>query len=498
MHKQYEVHELDGENGKIYLGIPRERVYIPAFVDNRDTMLYAMDLAKRAAGYFQAEGHRVDRNRDTIAEEFLKQRTKPEWLVFADSDMEHARDMPMRLTRWGKPIVGGLYFHRGHTHDPFVFNRVPEVYNEDKYGRWRQQWYPLRDEVYDWLMANGVPMKDGSHVIDSPVGNPLWEVDAVATGAMAIHRSVLETIDPPWFEYTIYGTSEDLFFCDQAKFKYGVPVHADLSTISGHYNWVAMGQAQFRSLFEGRGISLTTYTKQEAAEWLSDFWGIKVDDAVKQIEEGSAHAVGDYFAKKFHGAKVDSLDPKVVDEFYKSDEVGKLYIIELLHWNFSLGFDQIRRVLIPVRDTNVLEIGAGIGSVTMQLAVQRNEVVGVEPNEELREFIKLRWRKVGEYNKHRHGELYLLDDKWKEMAKEEQFGVVVAFDVFEHIPKDELKDVLFHVHRVLPVGGRLIYHNNFGQQDIYPMHYDHSDWWADYMFELGFIQVGSLEALKIR
>ena len=36
MKKQYDIsaHELNGKNGKIYIGIPRERIYIPAFVDN--------------------------------------------------------------------------------------------------------------------------------------------------------------------------------------------------------------------------------------------------------------------------------------------------------------------------------------------------------------------------------------------------------------------------------------------------------------------------------
>ena len=53
-------------NGKIYLGIPRERFYFPEFVDNRDKVLRSLHEGGLSCGYYQASGHRVDRNRDRI------------------------------------------------------------------------------------------------------------------------------------------------------------------------------------------------------------------------------------------------------------------------------------------------------------------------------------------------------------------------------------------------------------------------------------------------
>ena len=498
MPKQYETRELDGTNGKIYLGIPRERMIIPSFSDNRDMILYELEKAGRLGGFLNVDGHRVDRNRDRIVHGFLESPHNPEWLMFVDSDMSHPPTMPLRLTAWNKPIVGGLYFHRGHTHDPFIFNRIPKLENKDRYGRYKQQWIPLRDEVYDFLKENNVPLRDGWFTISDCPSTPLWEVDAVATGCMVIHRSVFETMEPPWFEYKSYGNSEDLTFCDDAKYKYGIPVHADVSTISGHLNWVAMGQTQFRALHESRGVELSGFTKNDAANWVAFSLGISPDDAMKRIEEGSAHVVGDYFAERFRGKKVEDIDPAEIRAFYESEEVGQLYIIELLHWNLSATFENMRRILIPVRGASVLELGSGIGSVAIQLALQQNNVVAVEVNEELREFTRNRWNDLNTYlRSSKHGELYLLDGSWRDKAVDDQFGIVVAFDVFEHLPKDDLQSLLREVHRVLPLGGKLVYHANFKQQNLYPMHYDHSDWWADFMANLGFMQVSPLEAMKI-
>lgn len=156
MIKQYELKRDFNTDGKVYIGIPRERLYIPAFVDNRDQILTELNKVGQTCGYFQADGHRVDRNRDRIVEAFLDHPDKPEWLQMLDSDMDHPRDTPIRLAKWGKPIIGGLYFSRNTHHDPFVFKEVEP--REDKYGRKVKMWAPMREEVFDFLNANKVHM----------------------------------------------------------------------------------------------------------------------------------------------------------------------------------------------------------------------------------------------------------------------------------------------------------------------------------------------------
>jgi len=314
--------------GKIHISMPRERVYIPKFVDNRDNMLSHHARAGRGQSYYQHEGHRVDRNRDHMCQHFLK-KTTAEWLLMIDTDMDHPVDLGIRLSKWGVPIVGGLYFHRGNTHDPFVFTKGKIEFTADIFGRKKQQWTPMRDEVYDFLQENKVQNRDGNTTVGEPGTVGLIECDAVATGAMLIHRSVLEHMPPPWFEYREGGNSEDLVFCDEAKFIYDIPIHCDMSTISGHYNWQPMGHAQFRTLYEGRGVNLSLYTTGEMASLISKFRDQKPEEVVEEIQNSNAHMVGNYWRSK---------KPKTaqqVRDFYTDDHTGYLYLLELVHWNRS-------------------------------------------------------------------------------------------------------------------------------------------------------------------
>jgi len=480
-------------NGKVYVGIPRERIYMTQFVDNRDMILARLHHKGLDCGYWQQEGHRVDRNRDMICKQFLKHADKPEWLLMLDSDMEHPEDIAERLMRWKKPIVGGLYFHRGPTHDPFCFRAAPN--EKDEWGRDGRVWAPLRDEVYDFLIGAGLPMRDGAVVVNGVDDHALLECDAVATGAMLLHRSVIEVIQPPWFEYQTGGNSEDLTFCARAKEEYGYSIYCDLSTISGHFHWVPMGQVQFRMNYENRGINVTAYTKRTAANWLAKFYGIPFEQAVKDIEVGNAHMVGDLWKQRFDGKQPS---PSAEKRFYNSREVGELYIMELLHWNFTPVFNQLRQMLTYLRKISVIEIGSGIGSVALQLAIQNNKVIAVETNAILRHFTAMRYQELVENIATALGPLDILDERWMKQVPDNSIQAAVSFDTFEHLPEKTLREVMHHLSRVLEWGGKLIYHANWYQQDLYPMHHDFSSIWADILKENDLVPISTMEAVKAR
>lgn len=485
---------LPGEgNGKVYIGIPRERIYLTQFVDNRDAILARLHHIGLDCGYWQQEGHRVDRNRDVICKQFLSHPEKPEWLLMIDTDMEHPENLAERLIRWKKPIVGGLYFHRGPTHDPFAFLNAPEEL--DEWGRPSRVWVPMRDQVYDFLMASNIPMRDGAVAVDGLDEQALLECDAVATGAMLLHRSVLETMKPPWFEYMTGGNSEDLVFCAKAKEEHGFPVYCDMSTISGHFNWVPMGQVQFRMNYENRGINVTAYTKRIAANWLKDFYNMPFEQAIKEIEQASAHVVGDYWKARFNGKPVT---PDSEKRFYTSKKVGKLYVLELLHWNFSPVFNQLRQMLTYLRKLDVIEVGSGIGSVAMQLVIQGNNVVAVEVNETLRRFAAMRYKQILDNVTTETGSLVITDEHWTQEIPDGAFHAAVSFDTFEHMSEETLREVVCQLSRVLVWGGKLIYHANWGQQDIYPMHHDHSAVWPDILKENNLVPLSTMEAVKAR
>lgn len=480
-------------NGKIYVGIPRERIYLTQFVDNRDALITYLGQKNRLAGYFQAESHRVDRNRDHIVEEFLKCKKKPEWLLFIDTDMEHPIDCGIRLTSHGKPIVGALYFARGPTnHTPFVFKEMENPKN-DQYGRPTLAWMPQSKLVFNYLTANKVPMRDGALTIDDSAVESLVECDAVATGCTVIHRSVIEDMPKPIFEYRERANSEDLIFCREAKAR-GWPIYADLSTICGHFHWVPMGQAQFRMNFINDGINSTTYSKRMAAEWYSQFFHISMKKAIAEIEAGSEMEVRKAWNELFAGREPT---PEEVDAFYRDPEVGKLYVMELLHWNFSLDFNHLKQFLVSIRDLNVIEIGAGIGSVALQMILQENNVLAVEVNPVLREFIDMRYKGIKEDLFGEMGELSVVSSEWKENCADASFDVGMAFDVFEHLSLPELEVTIKTLSRVIKKEGRLVFHNNWNVNEAYPMHYDHKEQFIALLRDNGFVFLNEMEAVHV-
>ena len=226
--------------------------------------------------------------------------------------------------------------------------------------------------------------------------------------------------------------------------------------------------------------------------------GLTFEEGVERITNGNAHMTGDYWKVKYKKKAIEKFTPKMIRDFYNDPYVGYLYLIELLHWNFTPTFNNFRRNLMGLRNGKVLEIGAGIGTVAIQLAIQLNEVVASETNKYLKEFIAYRWQGMLGEIESKHGELFLVDQEWRETAEDEQFGAVVAIDVFEHLPEDYLKEMIGDIRRVLPIGGSLIYHANFGQQDLYPQHYNYEEWWVPFLQEQGFVHTGPFEAVKVR
>ena len=490
--EQYKYEITDGENGKILLGMPRERVSFNKFIDNRDAMLATLQAAGRGTQYYSHESSRIDRNRDRIGEYFLSHPDKPPWLLMIDTDMEHPLDLGIRLSRHNLPIIGALYFHRGDQHDPFVFKYDGK--HPDMYGRKQHRWRPMREEVYDFLTEHQVPHRDGALVINDPLTNPIWKVDAVATGALLIHRSVLLHMERPWFEFKAGGVGEDLMFCWEATNLYGIPVHADVSTVCGHYNWQAMGHAQFRQIHVSRGITMTNYTDRQAALWIAELFEIEQEEALKKYKAADPKAVGEYWLSKF-GEKEPSKEE--VNNFYNEKYVGKLYLLELLAWNMSPLFQRFKKSMIEIRKKKVIEIGAGIGSMTLQMATQTNDVVAIEPNPILRKFMHKRMKQHYENSATELGEIVVHDTAWIGKYDPESFDAALAFDVLEHLEKDTLCEIMAELSRVLKPGGQLHYHANFKQQDIYPMHFDYSEEWDDILAKYGFVQQTPTMAVKV-
>jgi 2-polyprenyl-3-methyl-5-hydroxy-6-metoxy-1,4-benzoquinol methylase len=476
--------DLDIKNDKVFLGIPIERFLMPEFVDNEDAIKVSLHKAGLLSHVMHAQGHRVDRNRDKLVAAFLRNEEEPDWLLMLDSDMKHPVDCGLRLLAHRVPVVGALYFHR-MTHEPLVFKSGHM--SEDEYGRETLHWDFMQDEVYEFLAHSGLPFKDDAFTLAAP-GPSLLECEAVGTGCMMIHRSVLEAMEPPWFEYRSGSRSEDIEFCYRVRTELGLPVHADMSTICGHYSLVPMGQAQFRQKFRGRGITAGSYSEDDAVGWLEEFAGMQ--DADRKMAEYHPRQLAKLWAEHEELVASDL-------EFYEKAEVGRMYLMDLLWWNASPLFADFRNALVDVRDQKAIIIGSGIGTIAIQLAVQGCDVLAIEPNGILRDFSKKRWNQIRKRIRTNVGKLVFKNRFARGQKRNYQFDLGVAIDVLEHMEENVLVNTMQMFSNNIKSGGKLFVHNNWEQQDLYPMHRDHSELWPQLVEANGFVQTGGLWLTRI-
>lgn len=484
----------------VMLGVPRERDIMTEALDSIlkvGNSLRNQGLSSDTAyNLHWASGHRVDRNRDNIVEAFMKHPANPEWLMFLDSDMEFAPSIVERLLAADKPLVGGLYFHRGRIHDPLVFKYLGV--EEDRYGRQRPTYKAMRDEVFDFLTRNGAPRADGAMFIEEPVGDHLLECDAIGTGAMLINRSILEAMEAPWFEYQGGYESEDLQFCRRVYEEQNIKPWVDMSVVCGHLQAVGMGQAQFRMVHEARGIELSSLTAQQAVELVASFYGIEDSEADARIAGYKVTSLqGEWSKYAYLRLQEDDLNGNLgsVTDFYEKNEVGRLYLLELLYWNGGKTFQGFQHMLKGYRNSTVLEIGSGIGTVAIQLALQGCTVICVEPNDRLRQFAQHHWDWLQPKISGGHGEIMFFHEIGAALNPDLRaglFDLVVAIDVFEHIYEAELPGLLQRIGNYTKDRGRLFAHNNWGQQDRYPMHFDHSKLFNGWVEAAGFLPLDGL------
>jgi hypothetical protein len=181
--------------------------------------------------------------------------------------------------------------------------------------------------------------------------------------------------------------------------------------------------------------------------------------------------------------RIDPQTSEQVKQFYGQPDNGYLY--DLLAWNCSQAYQSIIKPLYAMTNTYALVIGAGLGTEVEALNrdgsgnhIDIYELPGV-----LREFLAKRF----------NGGLPHLVTSFPQMGN---YDLVVAIDVLEHIHPTEITDTLHKIYGTLKRGGILHCHNNWKDSDIYPMHYDHSDKWEQFI-DGRFEQIGAYQWQKL-
>lgn len=193
---------------------------------------------------------------------------------------------------------------------------------------------------------------------------------------------------------------------------------------------------------------------EQAIRELARFLGISFEEAKQRVEN---YNVG-IATQKWNEANPKT--PEDVEKFYQ--DVGH-YLYELIPWNYGDEFNKRVSPLFFYHNKKILELGAGIGSLCIALQYAGNQTTYCDISDTLSSFAQQRFQDRG-FN------IPIV----KDLTGLRDYDIVVAVDFFEHIHPDKLPKLLKEIAAVLKDGGFLYHRSNFKQQDIFPMHFDHS------------------------
>ncbi len=168
--------------------------------------------------------------RNTLVEMTLE--SGAEWLWYMDDDHAFSPDILVRLLAHDLPLVVPVCLTRAAPFAPVTFT---EKHDDPVAPRYLPVYLPDQEE------------------------SGLVELVAGGSAGMLIHRSVLEAVEEPWFEYGF--ASEDLLFCEKATAA-GFTLHCDLAVRLGHLTtaavWPAVSDGEWCVGLEVGSVGQTT------------------------------------------------------------------------------------------------------------------------------------------------------------------------------------------------------------------------------------------------
>ncbi len=164
----------------------------------------------------------VDEARNVLTETFLKSPT--EWLFWMDSDMTFPEDTLVKLFKVAEDknanMVTGIYYQRKGMNYPVLWSRGEEL---EESGT-KTGLHSLRSATNKYV---------GTFVFPHPDKKEPFKVHAAGFGCVLVHRSVLEVMPRPWFQFIKGQCSEDFYFFVNAQ-ELGFELWAEPTIDLGH------------------------------------------------------------------------------------------------------------------------------------------------------------------------------------------------------------------------------------------------------------------------
>lgn len=349
------------------------------------------------------------------------------------------------------------------TFDPDFLNRFRDYEPGWQYDA-LQAFYTRRGEPLEaiWMLYNPLNNTTESGLV---LSEGEQELGLIGTHCALFRREIFEQI------YRIYGEAQGIPFNRFEWFTY--PRHEEMSDESqlahearelgfrlggttaikvGHVGRQIVGWNEYQE-------HLTKTNARERAEYYLELRQMVADFTGETVEEVHTKALQGSGNVKTAWEKANPQTPDEVRAFYGQADNGYLY--DLLAWNWGEVYWKIAAPLREYRDKRVLVIGAGLGT-EVEWLTNNNFVVVYEIDGILKEFMRLRF----EHN-------YRVDflDSFDLVFEP---NLIVCVDTLEHIHPNEVENILSVISELLSDDGIFYCHNNFKQQHDYPMHYDHS------------------------
>ena len=340
-----------------------------------------------------------------------------------------------------------------------------------------------------WFTENAF----GEHLQSYVLGEGTQDVVMVGFHFTLIRREVLERIykeesaelpefpDPKKiFEWAYYPRHED--FVEDAAFsalarKYGFRIGATSKVKTGHISKIVSGWETYQQFLEISGQLDRIELFNKNVELVAEFVGEDKEIVRAKSLRGSENIREGVEAFLFSEGKekLEDLSAEDVRRFYGEESAG--YFYELIAWNSTPLYDITLDPLREIEGESILVVGGGIGG-EVEAAREKNAVVVFELPGRLREFLDWRYKDIDEV------QIYSQPEDLREIIappEKLRYGVVIAIDTVEHFHPDDFEGTLDKMLELAKPGGLLYFRNNFDEVDKYPIHFDHSEQFEEWV-----------------
>jgi 2-polyprenyl-3-methyl-5-hydroxy-6-metoxy-1,4-benzoquinol methylase len=332
-----------------------------------------------------------------------------------------------------------------------------------------------------WMKRNALGQLTEYYVTDP---DKTEEVDMAGTHACLFRREVFERMlgdndqaTFEWFHYPRHSdASEDGAFSAEAQAA-GFRIGATTAIRAGHISEITTTWDMYQDQLHATGQMELLERHSRLCKEIAEFTGETVALVSAKSMQGHTNVRDEW----------NELQPQTAEDeraFY-GGTFG--YFYDLLAWNTSAGYQRIIAPLKEVRNKRVLVIGTGLG-IEAELLADANDVYCYDVPGYLQRFAEQRLGNKA---------AWLLKDPEQHASKfPEAYDLIVAIDTLEHIHPAEIDETLDAIGGLLKPGGILYAHNNWNEQDKYPMHHDHSDTFACWLNGSGMKEIGNLQWRK--